>query len=123
MLLSLGGKSKTIFAHEIFHFLKTRKTKCMFEMGLKVDMHKAYDMVEWDFLLAVMEKMGFDSKWRSLILGCISSVNFAILLNGQPGKKFAPSRGLRQGNPLSPYLFLIVSEVFSLLIQQASDRG
>lgn len=110
-------------AYELFHFLKNRKAKCNFEMGIKLVMHKAYDHVEWDFLLAVMEKMGFDSRWRSLILGCISSVNFAIILNGQPGPKFAPSRGLRQGDPLSPYLFLLVSEVLSLRIQQSSDQG
>lgn len=85
-------------------------------------MHKAYDMVEWDFLSAVMENIGFDSRWRSTILGCISSVNFAILLNEQPGPKFVPLQGLQQGDPLSPYLFLMFSEVFSLRIQQASDR-
>ncbi|CAN6570663.1 unnamed protein product [Malus baccata var. baccata] len=110
-------------AHELFHFLKNRKTKCNFELGIKLDMHKAYDRVEWDFLMAVMEKMGFNSRWRSLIMGCISTVNFSILLNGQPGSKFTPSRGLRQGDPLSPYLFLLVSEVLSLLIQRESDRG
>ncbi|XP_050145591.1 uncharacterized protein LOC126621231 [Malus sylvestris] len=109
-------------AHELFHFLKTRKTKCKLELGIKLDMHKAYDRVEWDFLLAVMEKMGFDSRWRNLILRCISTVSFAILLNGQPGPRFAPSRGLRQGDPLSPYLFLLVSEVLSLLIKQAGER-
>lgn len=55
-------------------------------------------------------------------MGCISSVNFAILLNGQPGSKFAHSQGLRQGYPLSPYLFLLVSEVLSLLMQQANEN-
>ncbi|CAN6568827.1 unnamed protein product [Malus baccata var. baccata] len=96
-------------AHELFHFLKMRKAKCKFELGIKLDMHKAYDRVEWDFLMVVMEKLGFDSKWRSLILGCISSVNFAIILNGLPGTKFAPSRGLRQGDPLFPLPILIAS--------------
>lgn len=72
--------------------------------------------------MAVMEKMGFDNRWRSLIKGCILSVNFAILLNRQPDSKFAPLRGFRQRDLLSPYLFLLVSEVFSLLIQQASER-
>ncbi|CAN6713710.1 unnamed protein product [Malus baccata var. baccata] len=110
-------------AHELFHFLKNRKTKCNFELGIKLDMHKAYDRVKWDFLMAVMEKMGFNSRWRSLIMGCISTVIFSILLNGQPGSKFTPSKGLRQGDPLSPYLFLLVSEVLSLLIQRESDRG
>ena len=105
-------------AHELFHFLKMRKAKSKFELGIKLDMHKAYDRVEWDFLMAVMEKLGFDHRWRGLIMGCISSVNFAILLNGEPGHKFAPSRGLRQGDHLSPYLFLLVSEVLSLLIQK-----
>ncbi|TQD71025.1 hypothetical protein C1H46_043451 [Malus baccata] len=56
-------------AHELFHFLKLRKARCRFEMGIKLDMQKAYDRVEWDFLDAVMEKMGFNSRWRKLVMG------------------------------------------------------
>ncbi|KAM1239603.1 hypothetical protein ACFX2J_045019 [Malus domestica] len=72
-------------AHELFHFLKLRKTKSKFELGIKLDMSKAYDRVEWDSLDAVMEKMGFHPVWRRLIMGCVSSVNFAVIINGQPG--------------------------------------
>ncbi|XP_068328277.1 uncharacterized protein [Pyrus communis] len=110
-------------AHEMFHYLKGRKARNRFEMGIKLDMQKAYDRVEWDFLDAVMERMRFSSSWRSLINGCISSVKFAVLLNGQARESFAPSRGLRQGDPLSPYLFILVGEVLSKLIQGAVDQG
>ncbi|KAB2625745.1 hypothetical protein D8674_017405 [Pyrus ussuriensis x Pyrus communis] len=110
-------------AHEMFHYLKGRKARNRFEMGIKLDMQKAYDRVEWDFLDAVMERMGFSRSWRSLISECISSVKFAVLLNGQAGESFAPSRGLRQGDALSPYLFILVGEVLSKLIQGAVDQG
>ncbi|KAM1778355.1 hypothetical protein ACFX12_039860 [Malus domestica] len=106
-------------AHEMFHFLKGRKAKTKYEWGLKIDMQKAYDRVEWDFLDAIMGIMGFCNRWRQLVMGCVSSVQFAILLNGQPGKSFVHSRGIRQGDPLSPFLFLLVGEVFSCLIQKA----
>lgn len=71
--------------------------------------------------MAIMERMGFDHRWCSLIFSCLSSVNFAILVNGQQGRKFAPLCGLRQGDPLSPYFFLFVSEVLSLLISKAYE--
>ncbi|CAN6707535.1 unnamed protein product [Malus baccata var. baccata] len=81
-----------------------------------------HEVVEWDFLEATMEKMGFCSQWRKLIMGCVTSVKFAVILNGHPGNKFAPSRGLRQGDPLSPYLFLLIGEVLSRLIQDAVEK-
>lgn len=80
-----------------------RKTKCKFEFGIKLDMQKAYDRVEWDFLDVVMEKMGLCDIRRKLIMQCVTSVNFAVFLNWLPGSKFAPSRGLRQGDPMSPF--------------------
>ncbi|KAB2625965.1 hypothetical protein D8674_017625 [Pyrus ussuriensis x Pyrus communis] len=109
-------------AHEMFHFLKLRKARSKFEMRVKLDMHKAYYRVEWDFLEAVMEKLGFCLQWRNLVMGCVKTVEFAIILNGQPGRPFIPSRGICQGDPLSPYLFILVGEVLARLIQQAVDK-
>ncbi|CAN6687217.1 unnamed protein product [Malus baccata var. baccata] len=106
-------------AHEMFHFLKGRKAKTKYELGFKIDMQKAYDRVEWDFLDAIMGIMGFCNRWRQLVMGCVSYVQFVILLNGQPGKSFVPSYGIRQGDPLSHFLSLLVGEVFSGLIQKA----
>ncbi|BFG15190.1 hypothetical protein CerSpe_014650 [Prunus speciosa] len=70
-----------------------------------------------------MLKMGFDSKWVDLTLNCVCSVKFSVLINGKPGKHFRPSRGLRQGDPLSPYLFLIVSEALSSMIHEGCEAG
>lgn len=72
--------------------------------------------------MAVMVKISFDSKWVDLVMSCVTTVEFLVLINGQPRRRFKPSRGLRQGDPFLPYLFLIVNEVSSLL-RKASDMG
>ena len=90
------------------------------ESGLlcKLNIAKVYDHICWDFILMVLEKMGFRSRWLQWIKWCISTATFSVLVNGSPVGFFRSIRGLRQGDPLSPYLFVIDMEVFSWLIHR-----
>ena len=92
-------------------------------MAIKLDMYKAYDRVEWIFIEKLMLRMGFCEKWVGWIMECISSVSYAININGEKKGFIKPSRGLRQGDPLSPFLFLICAEGFSALLNQAVRQG
>jgi hypothetical protein len=89
----------------------------------KLDLEKAYDHVNWEFLLYVLQRCGFGGKWRAWIAFCISTVRFSVLFNGTPSGFFSSDRGLRQGDPLSPLLFVIVMEALSRMMAVTESRG
>jgi ribonuclease HI len=110
-------------AYETLHTMHTRMGGKKGFMAVKVDMSKAYDRVEWRFLEGVMKKMGFEEGWIKLVMMCISSVKYSVIVNGDPCGQITPSRGIRQGDPISPYLFLLCAEALSSLVGQANRDG
>ena len=86
-------------------------------------MARAYDTLEWDFLEEVLASLGFHDKFISLVKECVSSVYYSILLNGSPFWNFSPPCRIRQGDPLSSYLFIMAAEVLSRLLTKAKDKG
>ncbi|KAL4385972.1 hypothetical protein GQ457_09G021960 [Hibiscus cannabinus] len=115
----LQGKQITdcvLIANETIEDIRRRKRAALV---FKADFQKAYDTIDWDFLDFILEKMGFGCKWRSWISYCISSATISVLVNGSPTNRFSIKRGLRQGCPLSPFLFNCVGEALSLLLEKA----
>ncbi|GAA0140129.1 hypothetical protein LIER_35189 [Lithospermum erythrorhizon] len=112
-----------LLAYKVHHVIKKKKVGQYGFFSLKLDMEKAYDRVEWGYLKNVMLTMGFPDKLVSLIMDFITTVSYSVLINGKRCGYFSPSRGLRQGDPLSPYLFILCTEGLIALINLAVARG
>ena len=92
-------------------------------MAVKLDISKAYDRVEWSFLHKIMLKLGLHPKWVDLAMETVTTASYSVLINGEPRGFIAPSRGIRQGDPLSPYLFLLCAEGLSALLRKAEANN
>lgn len=90
---------------------------------LKIDNAKAFDSISWSFLLEVLQHMGFGRRWRNWISVILGTTSTKILLNGVPGRRICHAKGLRQGDPLSPMLFILVMEVINCMIRWLHDQG
>ncbi|XP_071739224.1 uncharacterized protein [Rutidosis leptorrhynchoides] len=105
-----------LIANETLEYLKQKRLK---SLVFKVDFEKAFDCLSWDFLMEIMEIMGFGMKWRKWIMSCLKSASTSILVNGSPTNEFKLERGVRQGDPLSPFLYILAAEGLNLLTKSA----
>ena len=112
-----------IVAFETMHHLNQKRSGMIGEMALKLDISKAFDCVEWGCLEKIMQKMGFNDKWVKLIMQCITSITYSVRINGKPQGHIIPSRGLKQGGPISSFLFISCVEGLSDLLNQPIAVG
>ncbi|XP_074306400.1 uncharacterized protein LOC141641645 [Silene latifolia] len=110
-----------VIAQEILHVINHRNygKKCL--MAVKADMSKAYDRLNWNFIKGVLSSLNLSGSMVHLIMSTIETVTYDILINGAPLEKFKPRCGIRQGDPLSPYIFALCTEVISQMILYAQD--
>ena len=111
-----------LIAYECMHSIRRQRAKTPF-FALKIDMMKAYDRVEWSYLQGVLQKLGFAQSWINSVMRCVSSVRYSVKVNGELSEPFIPTRGLRQGDPISPYLFLLCAEGLSCLLKREEQAG
>ncbi|GKD03691.1 RNA-directed DNA polymerase, eukaryota [Tanacetum coccineum] len=106
--------------NELIHLCKAKKKQSLI---FKVDFEKAFDSVRWDFLNDILKKFGFGPRWRDWIQSCLKSSRGSILVNGSPTSEFQFYKGLKQGDPLSPLLFILVMESLHLSFHNVVNAG
>lgn len=107
----------------MLHSIKQGNDEGINFMALKLDMAKAYDRVKWPFLNAILHKLGFNDFFYQWVIKCVQTVSYSVVINGEATGYITPCRGLHQGDPLLPFLFLICAEDLSALIQTEERVG
>ena len=112
-----------LVAYETLHAMNCKKSGKKGSLTLKLDVSKAYDRVELKFLKGIMVRLGFPMIWIERVMCYVSTASFSVCINGKAYGNIIPSRGLRQGDPLSSYLFLLCAEGFLALLEKSEHEG
>ncbi|GKV02363.1 hypothetical protein SLEP1_g14810 [Rubroshorea leprosula] len=118
----LGGRQITdgiLILNEVVEEIKKKKVNSFI---FKADFEKAYDCVNWNFLDEMMWRLGFGEKWRTWIKECLQTTSVSVLVNGSPTNEFKMEKGIRQGDPIAPFLFLIIAKSLNVLIESAISK-
>jgi hypothetical protein len=105
---------------ECLHSIKTKKSKAIM---LKLDLMKAFDCIDWDFLRLILIQSCFSHQTTKWLMSCVTSANFVVLINGDTSPFFHSGRGLRKGCPLSSLLFILIMEGLNLLLKEGQAAG
>jgi hypothetical protein len=111
-----------LIAYECLHTIRKQHAKRPY-FALKIDMMKAYDRVEWSYLYGCLCKLGFAPSWINTVMRCVTEVRYAVKVNGELTQPVIPSRGIRQGDPVNPYIFPLQTEGLSCLLEGKKETG
>lgn len=120
---SCSIQDNVLIAFETIHSMKRRNKGKFGDVALKIDISKAYDRVDWNYLEKILVKLGFCSKWVNWVMLCVRSVEFSVIVNDNLVGPIHPARGLRQGDPFSPIFSLFVLKVYPLLSKGQIEGG
>lgn len=109
-----------IVAQEVIHYMERKKGK-KGVMAIKVDLEKAYDRIQWDFIGETLATIGFEEHFIRIIIKCLTTARMKIMWNGSLSEDFNMERGIRHGDSISPYIFVLCMERLSHIIQDARD--